>query len=90
MLVKVSILGMLAALVLSGCVSSFPVAGATGNVGKKTGKASSYAILGLLPFGDSSAVTAARNGDIKTIGTIDQKISFYYVYTKITTIVTGE
>ncbi len=41
------------------------------DLGFKTGKSSSFAVLGLVAFGDASTATAAQNGDIRTIKHVD-------------------
>ncbi len=65
---------------------------ATPNVsGSKTGKAECESILGLVATGDCSVGTAAKDGGIKKIKTVDHDIyNILGVYTRVTTIVTGE
>jgi len=77
--------------ILSSCTSLWPFApGASGEVGSKVGQATNTIILGFLPIGDASVMTAAQNGGISKIGTVDIKLEWYFVFTNITTIVTGE
>jgi len=61
-------------------------------VGSKRGEASSSQILGMVATGDASIQTAARNGGITTIHSVDYKYVSYVlgVYSKFTTVVIGE
>lgn len=60
-------------------------------VGSKVGRASVTSILGLFSFGDASAATAARNGNISTIHHADYEwFSVLGIYTSFTTVVQGE
>jgi TRL-like protein family len=60
-------------------------------IGSKTGEACSESYLGFVTTGDTSYITAARNGGIKKISTIDNRykniLGFYATYC---TVVTGE
>lgn len=83
---------MMALLVLAGCTTVSPV-GATGNpIGSKVGEATASFLFGVLPLGkaDMGVVTAAQNGGISTVSTIDTKVFNGLFVTKITTVVTGE
>lgn len=76
---------VVAAALLSGCASSFPIGGiftdvtipvtATGNVGKgaKTGEAGCTSILSLVATGDCSIAAAKRNGGITKVYSVDWK-----------------
>lgn len=84
------IIGAAAAAVLTSC--SFAAPGwATNNSSVKTGIAERKLILGI-SFGttDLSQTTAAKNGGITKIATVDFKISSGFFTTTYTTIVTGE
>ncbi len=68
-----------------------PVRGSMNEVGSKVGRAESVNILGLVATGDSSIVAAAKNGGITKIKTADRQVnSILSIYTRITTVVTGE
>lgn len=91
---KIAILSALVALLLlAGCTTIVPV-GATGNpVGSKVGEATGSYLFGFFPLkvkNDMGIQTAAKNGGITSISTIDQKISDYFFVVKVTTVVTGE
>jgi len=68
------------------------VTGDGNEVGSKTGSAKRTSILGLVAFGDSSIATAARNGGINKIKTVNYELYnlLFGLYTKSGTIVTGE
>jgi hypothetical protein len=89
---KLAIVALVSALVLMvSCTTVSPVGGATGKVGKKVGTASATWLL--YPFtlnGDFGIATAAKNGGISTVGTIDIKSENMFLMGTITTIVTGE
>ena len=82
----------IAAAMLYGCSVTFPV-GATGNtIGKKVGTASGTGYFGVLWFGiDASIRTAAKNGGITKISTVDFKQSnILGIVQTYETIVTGD
>ena len=96
-------LGLLAVIVMTtGCVASLqPLAGvlytdakdgmvvSSNQLGAKTGTATSQLLLGVA-YGDSSIQTAAQNGGITQISTVDTQIkSILGVYVEKKTIVTG-
>jgi hypothetical protein len=97
---------LFAALALaSGCATSaaLPVSGllyadaqgthgATSNpIGPKQGESCATSILGLVAQGDASAATAAKNGSITKIATIDSKnTGILGIFAKNCTVVTGE
>jgi len=57
----------------------------------KTGEACSTSILGLVTTGDSSVPTAAKNGGIKKVVSVDNSfMQVLGVYAKFCTVVTGE
>lgn len=81
-------------LALSGCTTVAPLC-ATGNpIGTKTGEAQTTFLFGCIPIknhGDYSTVTAAKNGGITKISTVDVKRKrYFFIVVKKTCIVTGE
>lgn len=61
------------------------------DLGSKTGKASSYCVLGLIAWGNAGTDAAARNGNIKTINHADYKsFNLLGVFSSYTTIVYGD
>jgi uncharacterized protein YceK len=57
----------------------------------KTGEACSMSILGWVTTGDSSVPTAAKNGGIKKIASVDNNfMQVLGIYAKFCTVVTGE
>lgn len=70
-----------------------PTPNNVGNGGKisKTGTATCTEILGWVATGDCSVATAAKNGGIQRIGTVEHKaLNVFGVYTVYTTRVTGQ
>lgn len=93
-MLRVGILGtaLIVTAVLSSCSLTLPVA-ATGNaVGSKVGTASATGYLTVLYFGgDASIRTAAKNGGISKISTVDLKrTSLLGIVETYECIVTGE
>lgn len=81
-----------ATLMLASCTSVTPVC-ATGNtMGSKVGEATGTYLFGYLPLSgaDSSIKTAAKNGGITKISSVDSKVYVGFFVNKVTTIVTGE
>lgn len=81
-----------AAVMLASCSITLPVNATSNPVGTKVGKASGNCFLGALCFGaDASIQTAAKNGGISKISTVDyeQKNILNLLITH-TCIVTGE
>lgn len=77
---------------MASCSLTLPVNATSNAVGSKVGKASGTGYLGILFFGaDASIQTAAKNGGITKISTVDltQKNVLGIIYTFETT-VTGE
>lgn len=57
----------------------------------KKGEASYKVVLGFRPFNaDASIATAAKNGGIKKVSTVDLKMKAGFFVTTYTTVVTGE
>ncbi|MEN8787551.1 MAG: TRL domain-containing protein [Flavobacteriales bacterium] len=83
----------LSILALTSCSISGPlfITDNAGGTDSKKGESSYTIVFGFMPFNaDASIVTAARNGDITKVATVDQKITGNFFTTKVTTIVTGE
>jgi len=60
-------------------------------LGSKTGKASTYSILGLFAFGDASTEAAARAGGIKVVNHADYaSLNVLFLFGSYTTIVYGD
>lgn len=93
---KKVILNLAAAVVVAGALSScsltLPVAATSNPVGSKVGTAKGTGFLGVLFFGaDASIKTAAKNGGISKISTVDVKMSnLLNLIVSYETIVTGE
>ncbi len=81
-----------ALLIVSSCSVTQPLMTPTTHpVGKKVGEAKAKWILGLCFGGDYSVLTAAKNGGITKISTIDQKsFAVYPFFWSKKTIVSGE
>ena len=80
------------AALLSGCALTLPVNATSNPVGNKVGVAKATGYLGVLFFDqDASIQTAAKNGGIKRIATVDiKKTSILNIIVTYETIVTGE
>jgi hypothetical protein len=87
-----NILGIVAVIfVMASCQVAGPLAVSSNPVGSKVGTSSYGMILAFPPLnGDASIRTAAKNGGITKIATVDYKVSWYVFFTKVETIVTGE
>lgn len=84
---------LVATAMLSSCAITTPVTATSNPVGSKVGTAKSMSILGFFPDGgDLSIQTAAKQGGIKKISTVDfkQSMVFLYFVKSYETIVTGE
>ena len=80
------------ALMMSSCALTLPVTATSNPVGAKVGTAKATGYLGLLFFdADASIRTAAKNGGITKISTVDIKnTSILNIIVTYETIVTGE
>jgi hypothetical protein len=89
-LTKLGIVVILAGF-LGSCSISGPLMVTNHPVGEKRGEASRKIILNIT-FGqtDLGAITAAKNGEITKIATVDWKVTGGIFSKKYTTIVTGE
>ncbi|MDR0657057.1 MAG: TRL-like family protein [Treponema sp.] len=95
---------VLVLIILVGCSSiTVPLAATANPVGSKVGEATESRIFGGLTFsqggviklvlfytGERSLSTAAANGGISRIATVEQRIDKNPFIVKVTTIVTGE
>lgn len=82
-----------AVMFLASCSFTAPVTATSNPVGSKVGQASTTQVLGFFfDGGDASIQTAARNGGITEISTVDFKSTagFLFIFWKYETIVTGE
>ncbi len=71
--------------------STLPITATSNTIGSKTGTATCTSFMSLISFGDCSAQTAAKNGEITKISTVDFKVtSVLGIISDYTTIVTGE
>jgi hypothetical protein len=71
--------------------ASGPLAVTANQGGTKEGRATAKGVLGIVSFGDGSAKTAAINGGISKIKTVDvESFNVLGIYYSYTTIVTGE
>lgn len=83
----------LALMALTACTTVRPVSVTSNPVGTKVGEASGGFLFGVLPVmsADISQMTAAKNGGINNIATVDSKVvSYLGIWQVRTTIVTGE
>jgi len=80
------------ATMLSGCALTLPVSATSNPVGSKVGTATGTGYLGVLFFNaDASIRTAAKNGGITKISTVDIKqTNMLGIIVTYETIVTGE
>ncbi len=80
------------AMGLSSCSITMPVAISSNPIGAKTGSAKADVYLGVFCFGgDASIQSAAKNGGITRVATVDMKMtSLLNLLNTYTTIVTGE
>ncbi|RYY36782.1 hypothetical protein EON62_01530 [archaeon] len=81
-----------ASLALSSCSIALPVAISSNPIGSKVGTASADIYLGVFSFdADASIRSAAKQGGITRVSTVDIKqFTVLFLYTKVTTTVTGE
>lgn len=78
-------------LVLSSCSITLPIAATSNTAGSKVGTQKTMVLFGLYFNGDASIRTAAKNGGITKISTVEIKqMNVLNVYQTYETIVTGE
>jgi hypothetical protein len=82
----------IAMLSLTSCSVTMPIAATSNPMGSKTGKATGTCFLYQLCFGaDASVQSAAKNGGITKISTVDLKTTnLFGIIVTYTCIVTGE
>lgn len=81
-----------AALMLTSCLTiKSPVAATSNPIGSKTGVAERTIVFGIaIGTTDLSLKTAAKNGDISKIATVDYVVESKFFTTTYKTVVTGE
>jgi hypothetical protein len=90
---KIKVIVSVTALIflLSSCSMILPLTATSNSSGTKVGTSVATSVFGLCFGGDASIRTAAKNGGITKISTVDmQKTNTLFIITKYTTIVTGE
>lgn len=89
---KALIAVMITTVILASCSMTYPVAATSNPVGSKVGTSKGTVFLGILAFGvDVSIQTAAKNGGITKISTVDMKRGdILGLIQNYETIVTGE
>ena len=80
-----------AILALASCTTVLPVAATSNDMGKKVGESTTTLLFNCLPIsGEASIASAAKNGGIKKISSVDLKVKWLVVLTQLTAVVTGE
>lgn len=89
---KIAIAFVVAAtLALASCTTVLPVAATSNDMGKKVGESTTTLLFNALPIsGEASIASAAKNGGIKKISSVDLKVKWLVVLTQLTAVVTGE
>lgn len=79
-------------LALASCATTMPLTATSNPVGSKMGQASATYLFGYIPMGasDMGIYTAAKNGGITKISTVDQKVTPMFIFTTYATVVSGE
>lgn len=79
-------------LLSTSCSINRPISATSNPLGSKVGVFTQFGLLGFPPVATPQAaiITAARNGNISKISTIDYNASYYIFFTRYDTIVTGE
>ena len=87
-------LSISAALMIMSCSVTTPVAATSNEVGSKVGISKTNGLFDFFFFdgGDASIATAAKNGKISKISTVDfrKKIKFFGIIVSHETMITGE
>ena len=79
------------AIALQSCSVAAPVLVTDNPVGSKVGEAKYKVILGFPPMNaDAGIATAAKNGGISKVATVDIKVKSGLFVTTVSTVVTGE
>lgn len=80
-----------ATLAFASCTTVLPVCATGNDMGKKVGESTTTLLFNAIPIsGEASIASAAKNGGIKKISSVDLKINWLVVLSKVTTVVTGE
>ena len=80
-----------AAILFSSCSVTLPITATSNTVGNKVGSSQTTSVFGLCFNGDASIRTAAKNGGITKISTVEyQKTNILNVVVTYKTVVTGE
>lgn len=83
--------GAIVVSTLASCAVSAPLMVSSNTRGDKVGEASYKIIFGFAPLNaDAGAITAAKNGGITKIATVDQVVKGGFFTVTVTTVVTGE
>lgn len=79
-------------LALASCATTLPLTATSNPVGSKMGQASATYLFGYIPLGaaDMGIYTAAKNGGITKISTVDTKMTPMFIFTTYATVVSGE
>jgi hypothetical protein len=90
--IKILVVLFLTIFALSSCSITLPVTATSNPIGEKVGTATAVGFLGVFFFdADASIRTAAKNGGITKISTVDIKSSNYFgLIVSYETIVTGK
>lgn len=75
--------------ILVGCHNTFPMTATAAPTGGKIGRATGKCVLGICWGMDLSVLTAAKNGNLKRIATVDFKNTNYVFWIRYETIVSG-
>jgi hypothetical protein len=96
-LYKSTVAALCAALLLTGCLylnvkTPYDTDLNKTVLGQKQGKASAYAVLWLVAWGDAGTAAAAKDGAITTVNHMDREIFsiLFGLYTRTTTVVYGD
>ena len=84
--------GAIVVLTLASCAVSAPLMVTDNTRGDKVGKSSYSTLLGF-PLGlhlETGVISAAKDGGITKVATVDQTVQGGFIKTTVTTVVTGE
>ena len=85
------ILLAIVASIFSSCSTIHPLNATSNQLGSKVGSSEATSVFGICFDGDASIRTAAKNGGITKISTVDVKrTNILFIVTTVRTIVTGE
>lgn len=87
---KRAILFLLVATMFAACTVTLPIAATSNPIGTKVGTSKATAVFGIWLKGDASIQTAARNGGITKISTVDLTRRRGIIFSSYKTTVTGE